>query len=285
MSYKYNPRYYRKSYRWYRGNISSLKSGYKKMTPEIFRNMNKLYHYTSLNSGMLILLSRTFIMSHPSKMNDINESYRPTFSSGCEYKDVETEMKKYFQSSFTLDDGRVPGFAIPAMWGHYADKGRGMCLVFDKRKLLSRIESYGCYYGKIAYDKKYEPSIIVEDNPRQYIRRYIKDVFFTKSNDWAYEREFRVVCRAESKTVEIDLSDCIIGVIVYNFDDMDSGDKVISSPTYKNLVNRIKRMNIPVLALEQDLLNSQYNLMEYESNPDGEYWFPAKDNTQIVDII
>lgn len=244
------------------------------MTPEIFCNKEKLYHYTSLNSGLLILLSRTLRMSRPSKMNDINESYRPTYASGCENEEVENEMKKYFQNSFTLDDWRVPGFAIPAMWGHYADKGRGMCLVFDKRKLLSRMKSSGYCQGKVCYRRNYDSSIKVKKDPQQFIKNNINKVFFTKSKDWAYEREYRVVCRSEKHAVEQDISGCIIAVIVYCFDDMTSGDKVVSSPTYKDLVNRIKRMNIPVLVLEQDLLNSQYVLLGYESNPNGEYWFP-----------
>lgn len=254
------------------------------MTPEIFRDTEKLYHYTSLKNGTLILLSRALIMSRPSRMNDINESYRPIYSSECEIEDVETEMKKYFQSSFTLDDGKIPGFAIPAMWGHYAEHGKGMCLVFDKKKLLSQIDSCGYKHGTVKYSKKYTSSIIVKRDTKRFIEKHLKTVFFKKSADWAYEREYRVICRAENVPVEIDLSDCLIAIIVHHFDDIAPNDNIVTSPSYKSLVNRTNGMRIPVLVFNSAPLNGQYELIDYVSDPNGVYWYPQQNNYKELDL-
>ena len=75
-------------------------------------------------------------------MNDINESYRPLSSyiedgdssntdSQKKLEAAESQLKRIRQTSLSMDD-ETPGFAIPAMWGHYADKGEGICIVFDK---------------------------------------------------------------------------------------------------------------------------------------------------------
>lgn len=52
---------------------------------------------------------------------------------------AEEEMRKYQQLSFSqdrvVDGGHYLGFDLHTMWGLYADKGYGVCLVFDKENL------------------------------------------------------------------------------------------------------------------------------------------------------
>lgn len=270
MLYKYNPWTHRKSYRWVR-DISKASRNHLNMNPEKFRS-KKLYHYTSLTAGTLILLSQKIRMSRQSKMNDINESYRTLYSSDCDIEDVYTEMNKYFQSSFTVDDVHIPGFAIPTMWGHYANRGKGMCLVFDKYKLLSKCNHRGFYHGIVTYSKEYESSIIVERNPKEYFNKNKKDIFLTKSDDWSYEREYRIVCRSECTSVEIDISGCIIAVIVYQFDDIPRGESYRNSLEYKHLVSITKKLGIPVLLLDKRLISLEITL----TNENNTYWYGDK---------
>lgn len=246
------------------------------MNPEKFHSIKKLYHYTSLTTGTLILLSQKMRMSRQSKMNDINESYRTLYSSDCDIEDVYAEMNKYFQSSFTLDDGLTPGFAISPMWGHYANKGKGMCLVFDRRKLLAkfnRINRSGIYHEIVSYVKKYDSSIIVKGNPEKYFSENYKDIFFTKSDDWLYEREYRIVRRADCTSLEVDISGCIIAVIVHQFDDISRGDTPLNSQAYRSLVNQAKGLNIPVLLLCPNTLNYQLEL----TDNDNIRWYPEQE--------
>ena len=255
------------------------------MTPIKFRETEKIYHYTTKESGKAILSSMRLRMSPQSKMNDINEYDRRIFTFGCELEDIEAEMSKYYQSSFTLDNVRVPGFAIPTMWGHYAEQGRGICLVFDKEKLRSRIYNLGYFQRKVDYLNDYDPSIIVNDkNPEQYVLRNMKQLFFTKSKDWSYEREYRVISRSNVEPAEIDISDCIIAVIVNNFKDIDCNEQQTNSPTYKTLINSLKGTDIPVLLLNMAPLNGKYELINYEPDINGKIWYPKQSKIIGIDI-
>lgn len=285
MSYCYYPWRYRKSFRWYRGYLSSIKKNDLRMNPVKFRQTEKIYHYTSLSSGNLILLSQVMRMSKQSTMNDINESSRPLFADNPE--ELKTEYEKYFQNSFTLDDDKIPGFAIPAMWGHYADKGYGMCLVFDKMELCKRLNNCGFYHSKIEYFSNFDPEIIVLDYVKDY-KEYLKDnideVFFKKSFDWQYEREYRVLGRFDEGSPVIDIRGCIISAVVCNFKDIGSDDNACTSSIYKFQVDNImKKIEIPLLVLSR--WDKGYKLDCYEDDPGGEQWYPAPISIQDIDVV
>lgn len=74
------------------------------------------------------------------------------------------------------------------MWSHYADKHKGVCLVFDVKSDLSFFSTP----FKVEYQSKY-PKI-------NYVRDKINEkplssqsVFATKSKDWEYEDEIRII--------------------------------------------------------------------------------------------
>ena len=59
---------------------------------------------------------------------------------------LEAELRRYQQISFAQDreceDCTYLGFDLHSMWGLYADKGYGVCLVFDKDKLTLQNGDY-----------------------------------------------------------------------------------------------------------------------------------------------
>ena len=71
---------------------------------------------------------------------------------GFDEKSFMDELKEIKQLSFSIDYKRTQGFDIPAMWGHYANKGQGICLVFDKSIIdsLTKDKSNFCS-GRIKY--------------------------------------------------------------------------------------------------------------------------------------
>lgn len=100
-----------------------------------FNEIEKLYHYTSLDSALKILLTESLLFSKLERMNDINESHRSLFFSfDSNEEDLKKQIESCSQISLTQDSQRL-GFNIPAMWGHYASKGYGVCLAFDKSKI------------------------------------------------------------------------------------------------------------------------------------------------------
>lgn len=177
---------------------------------ETFRNAEKLYHYTSIKNAILILDSNQILFGKAMDMNDINEAKKQlnTPNLNLDFREVERELKMFRQLSLTEDRPADPnsynGFSISAMWGHYADNGNGVCLVFDKKKLMDTINGWEPYKWMASvryvhthsYNKELQDMERVED----IVEASQEELFFTKSMDWAYEQEFRVVAKVKDDT-------------------------------------------------------------------------------------
>ena len=101
-----------------------------------------LYHYTSFEAAIKIVASKELLFSKMDALNDINEQSGPEIIGGkSESGLIKKVLKGYTQISLTMDyqHGR-DGYDIPAMWGHYAQKGKGVCLVFQKEELLKAVK-------------------------------------------------------------------------------------------------------------------------------------------------
>ena len=102
----------------------------------------------------------------------------------------------------------------PVMWGHYAEQGKGVCLVFDiplrsikvnLKQQLIHDDKYKVYRCQSREDKSFCLNEVVYTDERlmlNKVRDYLQsktqriNIFFkffaTKSTDWSYEKEFRV---------------------------------------------------------------------------------------------
>ena len=114
----------------------------RKSIRERFSEMTRLYHFTSFDSACKIIESKRLKFGKLSQMNDLVESNKMVFQRvvfGNLEEDnlngmyAEKEMHKYQQISFAqdryVDDRIYEGFNLHPMWGLYADKGNGVCLV------------------------------------------------------------------------------------------------------------------------------------------------------------
>ena len=175
-----------------------------------------LYHYTTFESAVKIITSKTILFSKIERLNDINESsgYKILFSDingqKEEVKRYEDLHKNLKQISFTTDKVDKKGFAIPAMWGHYASRGSGVCLVFDRVKFQSIFKPPTYYCNEVEYKKYKDLSAICYDkekysNINDFVRRNKDDIFFVKTQDWKYEQEFRLIA-INSDLNSIDIS-------------------------------------------------------------------------------
>lgn len=70
------------------------------------------------------------------------------------------------------------------MWAHYADSHKGVCLKFD---ILEDTEFFSPA-KKVIYAKDYPVYNYLENK-----NDFVNQLFFTKSNEWAYEGEVRVL--------------------------------------------------------------------------------------------
>jgi hypothetical protein len=73
-----------------------------------------------------------------------------------------------------------PDPCITLMWSHYSRNHRGICLEFGtKAKFITAL--------RVRYQKEYPPLMIHEHNVGY-------DMLLTKSDVWAYEQEYRLLC-------------------------------------------------------------------------------------------
>ena len=155
------------------------------------------------------------------------------------------------------------------MWGHYAEKGKGVCLVFDKHKLLKCL-STDMYSRKVNYKRKFKGYIHINSgNIGKSLEKKRKEFFFTKSSDWKYEQEFRIITKIDSGSDDLflDFKDSLIAVVLQYADGCDNympiNDTVFSSLNFKILDKIVKRN---MLILEKGDLFGETNLR----NSDGD---------------
>lgn len=202
----------------------------------------KLYHYTSLDSFSKIWISHSLLFSESKRTNDVFESIKILEIGECrlpyngEEKGLEVqghfnkmfwdEVGKYKQISLLHDykDG-IKGYASPMMWGHYAQKGKGVCIEFDSEKI--QFPKDGCIHKKEVEYTTEVPIINLTDGVdlhnkeliNKYIDEHIDDIFFKKHIHWEHENEYRIV---SNKANSLDIQDAITNIYLpYNEADVE----------------------------------------------------------------
>ena len=143
-----------------------------------FCKIEKLYHFTSFDTALLIIKSLKLKFSSLSNTNDICENSKNIYNyynsnDSISIDKIREEIYKYRQISFSIDkdsDGRL-GFDLHQMWGLYANKGYGVCLVFDKEKLLNSSKNNS---GKVLYSKDTSPDTFTNVTKTPEIRGWIR---------------------------------------------------------------------------------------------------------------
>lgn len=176
----------------------------KKSIRERFAEMTRLYHFTSFESAFKIIENKKLRFGKLSQMNDLVESNKMVFQhvvfgdiEGDENNGqyAEQEMRRYQQISFSQDrmvgDRVFEGFNLHPMWGLYADKGNGVCLVFDKNKLKF---ADGDYANDVDYWDMVLPDFGFQNRSRAGLKAEIwrrrDEIFFRKRKEWVYEQEY-----------------------------------------------------------------------------------------------
>lgn len=75
------------------------------------------------------------------------------------------------------------------MWGHYTDEGKGICIGLEASAKVFADSAHGGIAG--LHDVTYSASRVKMDAPT--LPERLKAAVFTKSEDWAYEKEVRCV--------------------------------------------------------------------------------------------
>ena len=179
-------------------------------------------------------------------------------------------MHKYQQLSFSQDlerdDCCCLGFDLHTMWGLYADKGYGVCLVFDKEKLTLQEGDYAnnvSYYDLVTQD--YETKNRSRAGIKAEIWRRRDEIFFVKRKEWEHEQEYRIIRRARSEwdNEYLDVSRALSFVIICKDRSICYGESMFDGDYYSDLMCLNRRL--PVLVYEYGL--DWYTLWPREGDP------------------
>lgn len=124
---------------------------------------------------MGILTTKQIFVSKPWNTNDITEGV----TQGEAMQSEDIRELGYICLSETHQS--------PAMWGYYANRSKGACLVFDVNIEEYQELSNCLYFGKVTYT---EERAIAHDKAEVRL--------FKKAIDWKHEQEFRILFKLMS---------------------------------------------------------------------------------------
>lgn len=179
-----------------------------------------LCHFTSFESAIRIIASNTLLFGDFRNMNDIAEVKRDILSS---YPDeFEKEVAKYKCISLTYSSDSKKAFEIDSQWGHYAQKGNGVCLMFDRKAIIREYkEQYASIPVpenlKINYTTEFTNAVFPNtnyDGKRSLNKEEIANIFYTKSKEWENENELRLLVRGITEKDFLKLGKALIAIVV-----------------------------------------------------------------------
>jgi len=157
------------------------------------KNYKNLYLYVNRDQLFSILESLALKLSRTERTNDTTENI---FAGENQ---VHAEVREYGYVCLTST------IISPMMWGQYADRGKGACLVFsgefEKRansiigmtEYLDRREGKGKMAKISIYQVQYESDRVTEKSD-------VKKVMSTKSKCWEHEKEYRIIVPLNNST-------------------------------------------------------------------------------------
>lgn len=194
-----------------------------------------LYHYTSAEAAIQYILPQGQMrLSSLGRMNDMWESrpWMPNLHGDMSYGLIGREHREYIRGGFDrvirtsskvacftqekpevndlmdLFEGR--GWAHLAMWWHYGRQNTGVCLAFDKQRLIDefdRVQDSAVFqfHGDVNYRTR--DYLIAHQGIKlrlieefgldamalRYATHYADRLFFEKHSDWANEAEYRMI--------------------------------------------------------------------------------------------
>ena len=219
-----------------------------------------LYHYTSADTAITgILKFRTLRLNPYTKTNDPKESKDWLFDIGSnEGRDLSAynrselsaklshELKnKTHVTCFSTDEDSLTGnqaldinkrgFCKPTMWEHYGRRHTGVCLVFNRERLIEQVktqiaERYPVYCGPVSYADHvigHHPDhqeftvnvdvlerVGVDEYMRMHLAEFHQNLFFEKMTDWKAECEWRLLAFTDSdKPVDINFEKSLAGLV------------------------------------------------------------------------
>ncbi|WP_411092777.1 DUF2971 domain-containing protein [Streptomyces sp. 049-1] len=212
-----------------------------------------LFHYTNSRGLHGILSSGKLRMSPYQFTNDLWESQphypglalRPGSGPGPDltlWDEVDRQLRLHTKVGCLTQDLALPhtvvnpdalrGWAHLALWAHYGDGHQGVCLRFDRDRLIEaflhhRGPSSLAYHGPVRYlSSQHNPAILGIDLEQveefgidavslAYAEANREQLYFRKHIDWSSESEYRLVVLNQSVDYDyVDIRGALTGVLL-----------------------------------------------------------------------
>lgn len=217
------------------------------------RQTNHLFHYTNANAAIAgILRSGDFRLAPFDGTNDLWES-RPLYPSVAIHADnrgsepdmelwqlIDTHLRRHAKVGCFTQDWELPehvadrdalrGWAHLSLWAHYGERHAGVCLRFDRERLVAALERSAGTGPHWAGEVRYTRTSLGPLHPIDLgqVNEFGVDavalafavlnhdmVFFRKHADWETESEYRLVLLGNSVApAYIDVREALTGVVL-----------------------------------------------------------------------
>ena len=168
----------------------------------------KLFHYTRAENLDKILSSGLIRLT---AVSDANDPFEGTIKHPTEEEEISYELKSlcgkevwnnYLKEEPPLIISLSAKMSSPAIWGHYADSHKGVCLVFEipvyfyeegddldeeQRKLARPIFPLEYNDGKPCVEE-----LATDADFKKIYQRLLRDSYIRKGKEWEYENEVRI---------------------------------------------------------------------------------------------
>lgn len=130
---------------------------------------------------------------------------------------VDLELEKKMVSCFSTSPSE------PLMWSHYSDDHRGICLCFNKYKIFNKLNFT---FSEVRYTNKFPDLNFFEGSTSiEHLKPQINNILFTKSDNWAYEKEYRFYSDSD-KDIHNFIPDSLQGLILGSRVNEDDGKTI-----------------------------------------------------------
>jgi hypothetical protein len=218
-----------------------------------------IFKYTSYDIGEIIITSQLLKFNSPNFFNDpfdcITDLLYFDFEnigndvlqdwnkmkSKCDFPEISTNIKEKAYRNLTerkINESSICCFSLnmknTVMWSHYANNHNGICLIFDRscNEPFADFSLERFSRNKVDYDN-YVPINYLKSK-----REGIERLFFTKSADWEYEKEYRYVLKEKYGFVKFNkqfLKGIIFGLNV-NVENIERLKKLCLKSNYEDLL-------------------------------------------------
>ena len=220
------------------------------LNPNVFGSNDYLCHYTSFNNLCSILSTMTLRIGSYKNSNDIAEldsniSCILDINKPSKIEQYIANQCGYISFSTNLWDTQNDaiskvGYLIPSMWGIYADKSRGACLVLDKDILLQKnaqILSRAKWFEfiDVSYQQYQGLKLVPKlESIADIVRQHYKHIIGVKHDSWSFEQEHRFIGCGLPPTLSLK-NGVIRGIVVGKQSSIEDKNKLLSILNEENL--------------------------------------------------